>query len=213
MCRWYCESGRVGSRHFRLSGCDCRSDRTRSFFVPCREPSVSSQRSSARAPVSSPDAYHPPHRPASPAEAKPTSDRTPTTLPAKHKPPRILNTRPVACSACLLPLKHRPAANKSSRLDCVKERGISIKRQSLSRKCGNLSFGLLRLFFRVLPIFSQPTSSAFVSLLSGLPICIAAPFPRRSSKVAFPQGSSLIFLDRGAGSIVGRLCGFHSSRI
>ena len=47
-----------------------------------------------------------------------------------------------------------------------------------------------------LPIFSQPTSSASVSLLSGLPICIATPFPR-SSKAAFSQESSLIFLDRG----------------
>ena len=129
--------------------------------------------------------------PALPAEAKPTADCTSTTLPAKHKPPRILNARPVACSACLLPLKHRPAANKSSRLDCVKERGISIEGQSLSRKCGNLSFGLLRLFFRVLPIFSQPTSSASVSLLSGLPICIAAPFPRRSSKAASRSGVAL----------------------
>ena len=112
-------------------------------------------------------------------------------------PPKILSTRPVACSASLLPLKHYPAAIKSSRFDCVKERGISIEGQSLSRQCGNLSFGLLRLFFRGLRLFSRPTSSTSVCLLSGLPICIAAPFPRRSSKAAFPQGSSLVFLDKG----------------
>ena len=126
------------------------------------------------------------------------------SLPAAHialcyliiKPPTPKYSPP-SSRACLLPLKLRPAANKSSRLDCVKERRISIEGQSLSRQCGNLSFGLLRLFFRVLRLFSQPTSSASVSLLSGLPICIAAPFPRRSSKAAFSQGSSLIFLDKG----------------
>ena len=62
MCRWYCESGRVGSRHFRMSGCDCSSDRTRSFFVPCCELSASSAHKGGSTPASSPAAH--------PADAK-----------------------------------------------------------------------------------------------------------------------------------------------
>ena len=112
--------------------------------------------------------------PTTPAPLRQQSPRLPLVLYAQAaseaQAPQNSKHKTCACSACLLPLKHRPAANKSSRLDCVKERGISIEGQSLSRKCGNLSFGLLRLFFRVLPIFSQPTSSAPVSLLWGLPI-------------------------------------------
>ena len=86
MCRWYCESGRVGSRHFRMSGCDCSSDRTRSFFVPCCELSASSAHKGGSTPASSPAAHHPPHRPTSPAEAKPSGQPYATKPPVKHTP-------------------------------------------------------------------------------------------------------------------------------